>query len=330
MSGPVAGKFVSEDYNEDRLGIDAFSANNQENHQKGSLLMSDPKVSVIIPCYNYGAYIDEAVDSVLSQTFTDYEIVIVNDGSTDAATIKLLTDYRKPKTKVFHTQNQGVSAARNYGIEQSSGEYILPLDPDDKIGATYLEKAVPVLELNPRIGIVYCKVNVFGTVSGDWNWPSFSIEQMLYRNVIFNSALFRKRDWLTAGKYKTDFLYAGEDWDLWLSILEQGYGVFQIPEVLYYYRRHDGGQRSTTGAQEVKDIHTYEHLLKFHRKLYEQHWAPLLRTAFRLQMENAALQDRLSLMADGEEGGNRQRIINLVVRVSKLLPRSLVRKILGT
>ncbi len=85
----------------------------------------NPRVSIIIPCYNYGEFIDEAVDSVLNQSFSNFEIIIVNDGSTDDYTNNLLADYQRPKTRIFQTKNQGVSAARNFGIERSAGDYIL-------------------------------------------------------------------------------------------------------------------------------------------------------------------------------------------------------------
>ncbi|HXM47111.1 MAG TPA: glycosyltransferase family A protein [Pyrinomonadaceae bacterium] len=80
-----------------------------------------PKVSVIIPCYNHGSYIDEAVDSVLAQTFPDFEIIIVNDGSTDQETVQKLADFNQPQTTVLHTANQGLAAARNSGIQNSTG-----------------------------------------------------------------------------------------------------------------------------------------------------------------------------------------------------------------
>jgi glycosyltransferase involved in cell wall biosynthesis len=290
----------------------------------------DPRISVIIPCYNYGEFINEAVDSVLHQTFSDFEIIIVNDGSTDDYTNNLLADYQRPKTKVFQTKNQGVSAARNYGIERSAGEYILPLDPDDKIGATYLEKAVEILDGNPQIGIVYSKLNLFGNESGDWNWPPFSKEEMLYRNVIFNTALFRKKDWLTVGKYKTDYLYAGEDWDLWLSLLELGVEVHQIQEVLFYYRKHKQGQRSMIGAEEMKDIHTYESLIHHHKEFYQNNMVPLLRTAFKLRTENAALSRRLSMILSDEEGSTKYQIIDLAWRLKKYVPRFILRMLLGS
>lgn len=85
-----------------------------------------PKVSVIIPCYNQGAYVDGAVESVLAQTFRDFEIIVVNDGSTDGATNRLLADYHRPQTRVLRTENRGVAMARNHGIGVATGEYILP------------------------------------------------------------------------------------------------------------------------------------------------------------------------------------------------------------
>ena len=114
------------------------------------------KVSVVIPCYNQGAFIDDAVNSVLAQTFSDFEIIIVNDGSTDATTNALLERYSRPKTTVIHTENQGVCAARNTAIKAAAGKYILPLDADDKIEPTYLEKAVNVFDNHPETGVVWC------------------------------------------------------------------------------------------------------------------------------------------------------------------------------
>lgn len=120
-----------------------------------------PAVSVIIPCYNQGAFIKEAVDSVLAQTFQDFEIIIVNDGSSDAKTNEFLSNFTAPKTTVLSlAENQGPSVARNVAIKAAKGKYILPLDADDKIAPTYLEKAFNVLEQNISVGIVYCKANL--------------------------------------------------------------------------------------------------------------------------------------------------------------------------
>ena len=121
-----------------------------------------PKVSVVIPCFNHGRYLEEAVSSVLEQTFGDYEIIVVNDGSTDPFTVDLLKNYHPQKTRTLHTENQGLPTARNTGIAAATGDYILPLDADDKIGSEYLEQAVRVMDEQPNIGIVYCEAAYFG------------------------------------------------------------------------------------------------------------------------------------------------------------------------
>jgi len=109
----------------------------------------------------------------LAQTFDDYEIIIVNDGSSDSETNGILSDYHMPKTRVIHTDNQGLAAARNNGIAVAGGEFILPLDADDRIGPSYMEESVKVLDATGDIGIVYCKAQLFGAVETEWNLPHF-------------------------------------------------------------------------------------------------------------------------------------------------------------
>ena len=181
-----------------------------------------PQVSVIIPCYNHGAYLDEAVQSVLDQTFDDFEIIIVNDGSTDQDTNKILNNYNRQKTKVLQTDNQGLPSARNNGIKISKGEYILPLDADDRIGKTYLEDAVQILDTQPDIGIVYCDAEFFGDKTGKWELPDYSLQDILVLNMIFCCAMFRRIDWENVGGYNPNMVYGNEDWDFWLSLLALG------------------------------------------------------------------------------------------------------------
>ncbi len=194
-----------------------------------------PKVSVIIPCYNHGEYLDEAVESVLAQTFQDSEIIIVDDGSTDQATIDLLEGYNKPKTCVIRTDNRGLASARNNGIKEAKGEYIVPLDADDKIGKEYLKKAVKILDENEDIGIVYCESVHFGIKKEPFRLPEYSFNQMLEANIIFCSSFFRKKNWERVGGFNINLVYGWEDWDFWLSIVELGLKVYRIPEVLFFF-----------------------------------------------------------------------------------------------
>ena len=202
------------------------------------------KVSVIIPCYNLGSYIDEAVDSVLESTFQDFEIIIVNDGSSDEFTNQKLSTYNKPKTKVISTQNHGVCAARNTAIANSCGDYILPLDADDRIADTYIENAVKILEEKSEIAVVYPEVEFFG-VEGAWEIEEFSMTKMLQTNLIVVSGMYRKSDFVKTQGYDVNFKEGFEDWDFWLSLLELGGNVYRIPEKLFYYRLRDISRNSS-------------------------------------------------------------------------------------
>jgi glycosyltransferase involved in cell wall biosynthesis len=230
--------------------------------------MFSPRISIVIPCYNQGNTLEETVESVLNQTFPDFEIVIVNDGSTDPETQQLLETVAKPRTRVIHTTNQGLAAARNNGIREATGRYILPLDADDRIGPTYLEKAVRILDENDGIGIVTCKAEFFGAVQKPWNLPEFSLEEMLLDNILFCSCVFRKKAWESVGGYRTDMKYGWEDYDFWLSLIESGALVYRIPEVLFFYRiSPDSMLRTTNRDQKIEMFENiFHHHLDFYRK----------------------------------------------------------------
>lgn len=227
-----------------------------------------PKVSVVIPCYNQGAFVDKTVDSVLAQTFDDFEIIIVNDGSTDAATKVLLEKYSRPKTTVLHTLNQGVCAARNAGIKAAAGQYILPLDADDKIEPVYLEKAVAVLDNHAETGVVWCKADFFGAQRGEWDLKPFSLKQMVNDNCVFAASMFRKSDWERIGGYNVNMVSSLEDWDFWLSFVERNIGFYQIPEILFHYRKH---AVSRTVLSCGKNTQSRKSIILNHLNLYAAH-----------------------------------------------------------
>jgi glycosyltransferase involved in cell wall biosynthesis len=226
-----------------------------------------PKVSVIIPCYNQGIYVDEAVESVLSQTYQDFEIIIINDGSTDELTNDLLRDYQKPKVKVIHTTNQGLPSARNNGIKEAAGEYILPLDADDRIGSEYLEEAVKILDQDKEVGIVYCEAELFGEATGKWDLPPYSLERMLAGNIIFCTSFFRKTDWVRVGGFDPQMVKGWEDYELWISLIELGVSVRRIGKVLFYYRLKPGSMVRSLSREDME--RSFKVIFNKHRKFYE-------------------------------------------------------------
>ena len=231
-------------------------------------LSSNPKVSIIIPCFNQCKYIGEAITSALTQTYTNVEIVIINDASTDDSKSIIENFAQKYKNIVFlnNEENKGVVYSRNTAIDAACGEYILPLDGDDKIEPTYVEKAVKILQNNPKIGIVYCKAKLFGNKCGEWKLPEFSETEILYQNCIFCSSLFRKSDFEKVGKYKEYMNNGHEDWDLWLSFLEAGLKVYKIDEFLFNYRQLSSNTRTDMTWETAKNLRL--ELLKNHLSLY--------------------------------------------------------------
>ena len=122
-----------------------------------------PRVSVVVPVFNAGNLLRDALDSVSAQTYRDLEIVVVDDGSTDAATLAVLDEAeRRPATTVIHTPNRGPAAARNTAIERSVGTYILPLDADDTLAPTFLARTTAVLDAEPEVGICFTWVGLTG------------------------------------------------------------------------------------------------------------------------------------------------------------------------
>ena len=252
-----------------------------------------PKVSVIIPCYNQAQYLDESIDSVLAQTFQDFEIIVVDDGSDDKTSMKILNNYKKPKTKLIRTSNQGPSCARNTGIKIATGDYIFPLDADDRIEDSYLEKAVNMLDKHPEIGIVYCEAELFGKQSGKWDLKEYAFPDILLHNCIFCTAMFRKSDWAKVGGYKKEMNINIEDWEFWLSLIEQGLEVYRIPEVLFYYRIK---KVSRTSDSVPYDQSMQTKLVKFHRKMYEDNLDYIIESYYKSHITANKLNHRINVL----------------------------------
>ena len=252
-----------------------------------------PKVSIIIPCYNHGDYLNDAVESALDQTLQDFEVIIVNDGSTDASTIKQINAYDNPLIKVINIDNSGVSTARNTGIEKARSPYILPLDADDKIGNNYCKYAVDILDKNSSVGIVYCQAGNFGKKDGKWDLPKFSIQRMLSANIIFSAGFFRKSDWEKVGGYNSNMVHGLEDYDFWLSILGLGREVYQIPEIMFYYRMHKVKSHSRSKRMDnYQRIEAQQQIFQNQKELYTHHVDVLFEMISNLQKENLQLNEK--------------------------------------
>lgn len=220
--------------------------------------MNNSLVSIIVPCFNQAEYLSESLQSVLNQSYENWECIIVNDGSPDAteAVAKLWLTKDKRFKYVFQ-ENKGIVGARNIGISLAKGEYILPLDADDKISVRYLECAVKAFQGDDDLKLVYCKAEKFGDVVGYWELRPFSLFSLSRFNMIFCSALYRKKDWELVGGYDENMKCGIEDWEFWIAILKTGGKVRCLEEVGFFYRITPNSRTANLTEEKMKPLYEY-------------------------------------------------------------------------
>lgn len=212
-----------------------------------------PLVSIITPFYNDMRFIRQTRDCVLNQTFPYFEWIIVDDGSTEAGALEYLQSMERkdPRIRVFHKENGGPSAARNYGVRHAKTELILPLDSDDLIEPTFLEYCWWMLLKNPDASWSY--VNSVGFGSENYLWcKNFDPIALKTENQLSITALIRKSDFLAMGGYSEERKKFNEDWQLWLKLVANGcYPAQATGEYLFWYRRtKDGVQNDVLNQRE--------------------------------------------------------------------------------
>ena len=227
-----------------------------------------PLVSVIIPCYNDGHYLDDSVSSAKAQTFTDIEIIIVNDGSTDEATLKKLRSFNDPLITVLHKENGHLSSARNHGIRHAKGQVIVTLDADDKFENIFIEKGVNVLNTEKSIGAVTCYLKSFGLKKYKWKPLGGDLKNFLYRQESCASAMFRKECWEKAGGYDEQMKSGYEDWEFWIRLTASGWKVHVLKEYLLHYRVTGKSMLLTQSEPKREAIVNY--VMEKHKELYWQ------------------------------------------------------------
>jgi glycosyltransferase involved in cell wall biosynthesis len=237
-----------------------------------NISVANPIISVIIPCYNHGMFIEEVLKSIEESERKDYEIIIIDDGSTDIETISKLEHLKSKGFQIISQMNMGAMSARNNGIRNSRGKYILPLDADNMIMPQMISKTIKILESDPSISIVYSDRKMFGIINEVNKVGSFRISDMLLGNYIDSCAVYRKEVWELTGGYDENMQMQGwEDWDFWLSAYSLGFNFRYIQEVLFQYRVLEESAitrlMSSPKLTEVK-----EYLFKKHSMLLYQEY----------------------------------------------------------
>lgn len=215
-----------------------------------------PLVSVVIPCFNYGHFVEEAVESVLAQTFTDLEVIVVEGGSSQAESRERVVQLDFPRTRVlFQGAATRVGANRNLGIQAAQGKYVICLDADDRLRPTYVEKAVFLAETYD-IDVVSSAMQFFGDRSDQVDiLEAPNLDALVHGNHVLTCALFRRSFWQAAGGVR-DFSKGGhvhEDWAFWMRLAAHGARFLNMPrDPLLLYRSH--GVSLSTG----EDVHPME------------------------------------------------------------------------
>ena len=251
--------------------LNAKQTDNQ-NVNQGDIMDSKGLVSVIIPCYNYAHFLADAVESVVNQTYKNYEIIIINDGSTDNTADlanQLIIKYPDNNIRVLNQANSGKPAiARNNGIKIAAGEFILPLDADDVLPPDAIENYMKVaLNTDIKNLVVFGWMQFFGTRDGLWKTKNFTYDELLHKNRVPSSSLFHKSVWENNNGYPT-YCIGYEDWDYWVGAAEHNAKFICVNSVTSLYRE--------TNAESLMNAALQNHAWHFavivlnHQSVYTQ------------------------------------------------------------
>jgi glycosyltransferase involved in cell wall biosynthesis/SAM-dependent methyltransferase len=266
-----------------------------------------PLVSVLVLCHNYGAHLRTAVASVLAQTFTDYELLILDDGSTDDSLqiAQALAEEHRATTsvRVLHREDVGPSAARRFGVEQARGRYFVPLDADDKLAPAFLERTVPVLEADEKLGFAYTDSCYFGDKDQDVFHPEYDFAKLCAGNFVSYCSLVRRAAFDAVDGYDRANWGYYEDWDLWIRLGQAGWQGRHVAECLFFYQQHFASSLSYY-SQRLDPIYK-AYVISQHPDLY----AP------------AAVAQAESLLAEMPAGWHARPPLKAVASVQELLTR---------
>lgn len=235
--------------------------------------MNNPKVSIIVPCYNQAQYLDAALQSVIDQTDSSWECIIVNDGSTDITEEVALSWVSKDnRFRYYAKQNEGLGKTRNYGISKSNGLYILPLDSDNQLINDFVQSAITVLEKHHDVGVVYGDAVYFGEKKGVWKVTPFNLKKMLAGNYIDACAIFRKNLWAQVGGYDENMPHQGEeDWVFWMALGILNVNFYHLNKTTFrYFVSKNSMIRSFTTEMAISN---YDYIFKKYSQQYQKFYS---------------------------------------------------------
>lgn len=226
--------------------------------------MSEPTISVVIPCFNGGADLPETLASLEAQTIQDFEIILVDDGSTDAPTLAVLAALPK-HIRVIRQDNLGLPAARNRGMRQARGRYLLPLDCDDMLEPTFLAETLGALSAHPQIAFAFAQMRLTGELRGTTR-KAYNPFVQLFLNQLPYCLLLRKEAWERLGGYDESLRSGYEDWEFNIRLSQAGLHGVAVEAPLFIYRVRAGGMLNSLSRQRHAQL--WRTIQKKHPALY--------------------------------------------------------------
>jgi len=228
-------------------------------------------LSVVVPFYNLGEYLRETLASIGAATYTPVEVVIVNDGSTEAQSVAVLEEIEQQgagSVRVVHTENQGLAAARNVGAEAARGEFVAFVDADDLVEAEFFARAIDVLQRYDNVAVVYPWLRYFGGATEIWPTWNAEFPYLLGHNMVAALAVVRRSSFLQWARNNPDFEYNFEDYEGWVGLLEAGKLGVSLSAPLARYRVRAGSMYQS--ATRNQKLYLYDLLTQRHPETYQK------------------------------------------------------------
>jgi GT2 family glycosyltransferase/glycosyltransferase involved in cell wall biosynthesis len=242
--------------------------------------LQSPDVTVVIPVHDNVDYLEEALASVYEQTHDSWEIAVVDDGSTDPSAIAFLDSLTRPRLRLLRQPNTGLPGARNAGMKVARGEFLIPLDSDDELEPGFMERMLTALRATPDAGYAHCLARLHGDIEAVWIPRPFNPYWQLIENGVVGCVMMRTAAWESVDGYDETMTSGNEDWEMWLRLMNAGWGQVRVEEPLFRYRKHGVSMSVTTegqfeeGRRMARDRHPelYDPTSLKERK---QQWYPL-------------------------------------------------------
>lgn len=228
-------------------------------------------VSIVIPAYNAEKTVIETLESVVNQTYKNIEVIVVDDGSSDN-TFNVIKEFAKAygNMKVLSKNNEGLPATRNYGFQYVTGEYLVFLDADDLLDASYVSSCVEQYHNNSQLDIVYTQTQLFERETGLMESWDYSKESILWTNCFTATAMMKSENLKAIGLYDTNLKFA-EDWEMWIRMTAHFDNVYKINKPLFYYRkRHTKDSMTDENRKQNISDESWLYIYNKHYSLYKK------------------------------------------------------------